>query len=142
VASLLGKFCEKYQKNIRFFPPMILRKLAEPNWPGNVRQLEHLIERCVVLADDEPEATRVMMACIDEEYGKGMLNATAPSGDEPAATAKIAVSIGTLEEMENEIARKLLSGGNLTKSELACRLAISRPTLWKMLNGRRTSKPN
>jgi len=58
------------------------------------------------------------------------------------AAAKIVVNIGTLEEMGNEIARKLLSGGNLTKSELACRLAISRPTLWKMLNGRKTSKPN
>jgi len=37
--------------------------------------------------------------------------------------------------MENDIARKLLSAGKLTKSELAYRLGISRPTLWKMLNG-------
>jgi PAS domain S-box-containing protein len=142
VASLLSNFSEKYHKNIHAFPPMILRKLAESNWPGNVRQLEHLIERCVVLADDEPEATRVMMGCIDEEFRKGRLNASEPSGDSPEAAARIAVSVGTLEEMEIEIVRKLLSSGNLSKSQLACRLAISRPTLWKMLNGRKMSKVN
>ena len=46
---------------------MILRKLAESSWPGNVRQLEHLLERCVVLANDQSEAVRVMMECIEQE---------------------------------------------------------------------------
>jgi transcriptional regulator with PAS, ATPase and Fis domain len=142
VTSLLSKFSQKYQKNIHSFPPMILRKLAESNWPGNVRQLEHLIERCVVLADDEAEATRVMMGCIDEELRKVMTNATASSGYDIADASRITVSVGTLEEMENEIVRKLLTSRGLTKTELACRLAISRPTLWKMLSGGKMSKVN
>jgi PAS domain S-box-containing protein len=138
VAALLHKINEKYQKDIHAFPPIIFQMLAEMSWPGNVRQLEHLIERCLVLAEDESEAVRVMMECINEEQQKEMRNAI-PSSDNAAAASvpeSIVVSLGTFQEMENEIVRKLLSSGKLTKTELAGRLGISRPTLWKMLTGR------
>ena len=136
VAALLHKINEKYQKDIHAFPPVIFRRLAELSWPGNVRQLEHLIERCLVLAEDEQEAIRVMLECIDEEQQKETRSAAPSAASETAVPENIMVSFGTLEAMENEIVRKLLGVGKLTKGELAYRLGISRPTLWKMLNGR------
>jgi transcriptional regulator with PAS, ATPase and Fis domain len=140
VATLVHKLGQKYDKEIAF-PPEIVRALTQLDWPGNVRQLEYLIERCIVLADDEPDAVRIMQESVEEELGKQLQGAISPENSEDASP-HVTVTVGTLKEMENEIVRKLSTANRLTKSELAYRLNISRPTLWKMLNGGKRSRLN
>ncbi|MBN9133214.1 MAG: sigma 54-interacting transcriptional regulator [Nitrosospira multiformis] len=46
----LGTFSEKYQKNINGFSPEAMETLVAASWPGNVRQLMNVVERCVALS--------------------------------------------------------------------------------------------
>ena len=48
--TFLNRFNEKYKKN-KFFELEALARLESYEWPGNVRDLEHTIERLVVIGD-------------------------------------------------------------------------------------------
>lgn len=48
----LEKFNTKYQANKRFEPEVLLA-FEIYNWPGNVREMENVIERLVIINDDE-----------------------------------------------------------------------------------------
>lgn len=48
----LSKFCERYQKKVRLAPAAADR-LFTYDYPGNVRELENLVERLVVMATSE-----------------------------------------------------------------------------------------
>ena len=46
----LSTFSEKYNKNINGFAPEAMEMLVSASWPGNVRQLMNVVERCVALS--------------------------------------------------------------------------------------------
>ncbi len=46
----LSMFSERYQKNINGFSPEAMEMLLSASWPGNVRQLMNVVERCIVLS--------------------------------------------------------------------------------------------
>ncbi|WP_457626316.1 sigma-54-dependent transcriptional regulator [Persephonella sp.] len=52
VNHFIEKYNQKYQKNIRGIKPEALRLLVAYSWPGNVRQLESVISKAIILADD------------------------------------------------------------------------------------------
>ena len=49
--QFLARFCGEYGKNLTF-SPRFLNFLERYEWPGNVRQLENLIERLVIIVQD------------------------------------------------------------------------------------------
>ena len=49
--QFLARFCREYGKNLTF-SPRFLAFLEQYEWPGNVRQLENLIERLVITVQD------------------------------------------------------------------------------------------
>jgi two-component system response regulator AtoC len=48
----IGRFNEILVKDISGLTPDAMARLLEYHWPGNVRQLENVIERAMVIADD------------------------------------------------------------------------------------------
>jgi transcriptional regulator with GAF, ATPase, and Fis domain len=48
----LSRYCKITGKKINFISNKVLQELKSYSWPGNVRQLEHLIERSILLSDD------------------------------------------------------------------------------------------
>lgn len=49
----LAYFSEKYlRKDIKKFSPEALRAMSSYRWPGNIRELRNVIERCVVLGSE------------------------------------------------------------------------------------------
>ena len=55
IIPLLYHFCDKYHKkyNIRKqFSPEVLKEFYEYHWPGNIRELENIVERLVVTAPE------------------------------------------------------------------------------------------
>jgi DNA-binding NtrC family response regulator len=48
-AHFLRKYCEKNQKQIKSFSPEALAALCSYTYPGNVRELENIIERAVIM---------------------------------------------------------------------------------------------
>lgn len=130
VIFFLQKFSYKYGKAITCLPPIVFKKLSRMNWPGNTRQLENFIERCVVLADSEENISEIVMELLEEEFNES----PAIGHDHSLNQDQISVRISTLAEMNIEIVRRMRAKEKLTNSELALRLGISRPTLTKMLN--------
>lgn len=80
LAPLAGAFVERfareYDKPVRGLSPAALAILAAQEWPGNVRQLEHALERAVLLAPVDPEA-RVRRELEPHDLGTELLEAAA-----------------------------------------------------------------
>jgi two-component system NtrC family response regulator len=48
-AHFLRKYCEKNQKQIKSISPQVLSLLTRYSYPGNVRELENIMERAVIM---------------------------------------------------------------------------------------------
>lgn len=48
----LSRFKEKYKKQKLEFKKSTLNKLAKHEWPGNIRELQHTIEKAVIMTSD------------------------------------------------------------------------------------------
>ncbi|MEI7669293.1 MAG: sigma-54 dependent transcriptional regulator [Pseudomonadota bacterium] len=49
----LKEFCEKNKIPQKQFSPASLKKILEHQWPGNIRELKALVERTVLISDNE-----------------------------------------------------------------------------------------
>lgn len=52
-AHFVSRFAKKAGKTIGALNAKVLKELMGYNWPGNIRELEHVIERSVILTNDE-----------------------------------------------------------------------------------------
>ena len=52
VKHFIDKYNRKYNKNIPGIKPDALEILIKYDWPGNIRQLESIVSKAVILADD------------------------------------------------------------------------------------------
>ncbi len=50
VQYFLTKFSRRMKKNIDTVSPEGMQSLCQYSWPGNIRELEHVIERAVILS--------------------------------------------------------------------------------------------
>jgi two-component system response regulator HydG len=117
----LAIFREKNRKPIRAISGKALDLLVRYDWPGNIRELENVIERAVIMSRDE------VIVPADLPVQLQMLSA------EPAATG-LALPAGiSLAALERELIIKTLAdtGGNRTRT--AEILGINRRTLQNKL---------
>jgi transcriptional regulator with GAF, ATPase, and Fis domain len=54
--EFVRKYCARFRKPVSLLGPAVRERLLAYSWPGNARELEHMIERAVLLADG-PELT-------------------------------------------------------------------------------------
>jgi two-component system response regulator PilR (NtrC family) len=113
---------ERYDRHVRGFAPDAARALQAYDFPGNVRELEHLLERAYALGLRD-EVTL-------GDLPSSLLRASPPS---PAEAGPSGPVLGPLEQAEREaIVRALAQNGN-DKSRAAETLGISRRTLYRRL---------
>lgn len=53
VKALLEHFSERYHSPIKEVAPSAMRSLEEYQWPGNIRELENVLERAYLFAEDQ-----------------------------------------------------------------------------------------
>jgi formate hydrogenlyase transcriptional activator len=53
VHYFVGRHSRQMHKRIRFVPNESMEALVNADWPGNIRQLENFIERCVIFSQGE-----------------------------------------------------------------------------------------
>jgi two-component system response regulator PilR (NtrC family) len=63
IAHFLQKYCEKMGKKPKRFTPEVVSLLEGYPWPGNIRELENVIERIVAIEDRET----VTASCLPQE---------------------------------------------------------------------------
>lgn len=51
VNHFVGEYAARFEKSVRSVSPEAMRLLLDAPWPGNVRQLQHAVERAVLLCD-------------------------------------------------------------------------------------------
>jgi len=115
---LVQKFQDRY--NERYARQSVTTKsglaaLDSYTWPGNVRQLQHMMERLVILA---PQG-RIDDAAVREAI------ADAEGRDAP---------VETLEDAKAEQIKKVLAAANGNKSKAAKILGIERKTLYRLID--------
>ena len=109
----VAHFCKRYDKPLVSISEAACRKLQQHAWYGNIRELEHAIEKAVIICD-----TAVLPAEIFELAQRNEPVAAQPS---------------TLEEMERQLIRQTLDTCNGNLSAVATRLGITRQTLYNKM---------
>lgn len=49
----VGIYSDKYRKSTKKIAPSTLKKLEKYAWPGNIRELQHAIERAIIMSDSQ-----------------------------------------------------------------------------------------
>jgi two-component system response regulator AtoC len=108
------------------FAPDAVELLAAQPWPGNVRQLENMIERLVVLSDT-PAIPRLSVERELEREAARARTARGSNGDAPSALG------AQRREAEREAILDALARSGNNRSLAARLLGVSRRTLYKKL---------
>lgn len=116
----LSKKTKDLGKDVKIMSKGALNQLMLYHWPGNIRQLENIIERLVVLSNEN---------MIDEQQVADALD----SKNDDINDQNKKTDIGILKQTENNTIIKVLKecGGNKTLA--ADKLGINVTTLWRKL---------
>jgi two-component system response regulator GlrR len=68
----LATLAQKYQKTVQGFAPEALDALARAPWPGNVRQLFNVVEKCIALAQTPIVPLALVERALDRRGGEDM----------------------------------------------------------------------
>lgn len=110
----LKKYGERYHKPSMKISPEAARKLTAYPWYGNIRELEHAIEKAIIVSEEEilgPECFSFVR--------------------KPEAVSEKEVS--TLEEMEKVMIRKAIRKHEGNLSAVAAELGVTRQTLYNKM---------
>jgi transcriptional regulator with PAS, ATPase and Fis domain len=129
IEHFIKQFNASLHKNITDYEPEAKNFLQQYTWPGNIRELRNIVERCVNLSKSS-------MLTIHDLPRELLPSATENKSETPPATdpyEKKLASKFTLEMNEKLKIADLLRQYNYNKSRVAHELGISRVTLYKKL---------
>jgi DNA-binding NtrC family response regulator len=125
----LDRVNQEFRENVTGISDAVLAAFNAYPFPGNVRELHHIIERAVILA---------RKGDIDTAHlPDRMIRSSAPDGHDPDSpdrtTPDPSQPFLTLQEMEHQHILKALETTEGNKSRAAELLGISRAALWRKL---------
>ena len=156
VRHFLARFCAEENRTITGVSGEAMARLAQLDWPGNIRQLENTVYRAVVMSEsdqlglaDFPQLSAPPLDAPDlvgeplmiepafhanapELAGSDIPLAPLPHGY--LAMLTDAGEMRPLEDLENEVIRFAISHYRGQMSEVARRLKIGRSTLYRKLD--------
>lgn len=111
----LVRYAAKYRKTIHDFTPAAQREMTAHAWPGNIRELQHAVEKAVILCDGSEITPDTLL----------LHRVVAPVIGPEAFT--------TFEQMERAMIEHAMTqhGGNL--SAVAQQLGVTRQTLYNKI---------
>ncbi len=123
VEHFIDKFNRKLGRHVRRLEPEVERFFREYDWPGNIREMENLLERLILLANDDTIHYEELPADILNQPQAEVISPEAEQG-----SFKEIVK-GQAEAVESHIIGRVLEqcGKNVTRA--ADRLGISRKGL-------------
>ena len=128
--AFLQRFAEKMQKKPMHFSPTAIQALTTYHWPGNIRELENVIERAVILSDSDEidnNALDIELELIpvdrldDDDYDFSNSDTEIYSNSEEDGLS-----------LEDYFQRFILEHQDqMSETELARKLGVSRKCLWE-----------
>ncbi len=123
IPLLARAFLERYgslkEVPVSSFSPSAMRVMTDYSWPGNVRQLEHVVERAVALASSA-------ILSIDDLPSEVIHRDSAP-------VLHTKILPGTLKALQRDQVLKMLEATHGNKEQAARLLGISRRTLYRFI---------
>lgn len=118
----LEQYARQYGRQVQAFSPEAARRLLEHPWYGNIRELQHTVEKAVILSDS------------DELRGDMLQLTSTTSGPEPVVgNAETEVPFHTLDEMERSMVKRAIDQCEGNLSQAAAMLGITRQTLYNKM---------
>jgi two-component system response regulator AtoC len=132
VSHFVRKFDARLRKNVTGIEPEALSVLLDHPWPGNIRELENVIERAVLFCDGEQLRPRDLPSELHRTPEPPLAAPTAkqPAPQSPTASDGLKEQVkAAMSRLERELIVKALeqTGGNVTHA--ARLLKISRKGL-------------
>jgi DNA-binding NtrC family response regulator len=112
-------YAEKYEKNVAKISDAAMSRMHKHPWPGNIRELQHAIERAVILSNGavlQPEDFNFNAQSSIKEDGQGL-----------------SLDQYNLEEVEKLLIRKVLKKYNGNITQAATELGLTRSSLYRRL---------
>ncbi len=107
-------FCKKYGKPVMELEKDSLQSLKEYHWPGNIRELQHAIERAIILSENASIS-------MEDLFPR-------------AANLRVSGKEHTLEEHEKQYIQQVLDNNNGHVTNTAKTLGLTRTALYRRLN--------
>jgi len=121
----LHVFNKKLGKNLKGFSKKALKLIYEYSWPGNIREMENTIERCLILAEGD---------LIDiEDLPQHLRSADAINSAELSGALFSDDNVIPFEKLKEESIRHALKVTNGNIVEAAKKLQLGRATIYRLM---------
>jgi PAS domain S-box-containing protein len=120
IDAFVQKFNAKMGKQLTGVSDEVMRTLMRHDYPGNVRELENIIEHAFVLCKGD----RIDLGCLPKEFAEnqGEITAFKPSKEETP-----------FQKAESEIIERTLKKYDGNRIKTAQELGLDRTTLWRKI---------
>lgn len=117
VEHFLVIYCKKYKMPLKRTNPTTIRRLEKHSWPGNIRELQHAVERAVILSE-----SNILQP---QDFFLSQIEDGSQSDESDDIT--------NLEEREKLLIRRVIDkhGGNISKA--AKELGLTRASLYRRI---------
>ena len=138
--STIESLCQRENKPTKVLSEQALTQLTAYHWPGNIRELENVLERAVAFSEsgeilpadlmfDESGESLNRMPTMDTSDS----NEVAPSTNAPSTNAPSALAGMTLEEIEAQAIIETLDACEGNKAKSARMLGISEKSIYNKM---------
>lgn len=120
VNHFIELFNKKFSKNIKQFSSEAFDILLEYNWPGNIRELENVIEHCFVICNGDV----IQVECLPKRLRELKLKTSVELHSNSKKGFK---------DAERELILSVLEKNNYNRTKAAKELNINPSTLWRKM---------
>jgi DNA-binding NtrC family response regulator len=115
----LKRYAQKYRKPLKSISLDALSRLKKASFPGNVRELQHMLERAVIMSEGDTLET--------QDFAFSLQNKSA----DPAA--QLSLEDYNLEDLERLVIKKVMQQHDGNVSRAARALGLTRASLYRRL---------
>ncbi|MEI7818425.1 MAG: helix-turn-helix domain-containing protein, partial [Desulfuromonadales bacterium] len=115
-AHFIAYYNNQFKKNITSIHKTAIKLLTSYNWPGNIRELKNVIERAIILGNDE--------SLLVEHLPQEMVAKSSPQSSAPVSSFRLPPEGIDIEEVEKELIRQALEITEWNQSKAAKKLNL------------------
>ncbi len=127
----LKKYAEEMGKMVKGFTPEAMEKLIRYPWPGNIRELENVIERTMVMIEDE--MVRAEHLILPGQQEKEILEPQIPQTSEALKEIKKQMREKAVEEIEKAFVLSALERHQWNVTRAAEEVGMLRPNFQALM---------